>query len=157
MSSFEQFSFYRGLSDRYEIAHPTVHKTRKNRCPRDMRQDLHTAADDWFLGEFGVRYRSQSIFLISKVDIAATYSATPLHVARIVPLGGYRYCWSSQLNDLLEICLSNPDIDSFNSDLASAHYREDCLEEAHRLGHEVMLFCESYICIPVGSTVYAHE
>jgi len=153
MSSFEVLSFYRGLSARYDITCPTVHATRKDRRPRDMRIHLHDVADDWFLMEFGIRYRSQAVFVSSDLGVAGTYAATPNHVVRVIPLGPYRYCWSSQFSDLLEVGLHNPGIEEFKEDLASARYKEDCLEDAHRSGHEVMVFCESYICIPMNSIV----
>jgi hypothetical protein len=122
-----------------------------------MHLDLHNAADDWFLENFGVRYRSQSIFLSSNTNTAAAYAATPDHIARIIPLGPYRYCWSTQLSDLLELCMFRPDIDTLKRELRSAHYKEDSLEEAHRLGHEVMLFCESYVCLPINCIAQQHE
>ncbi|WP_460095236.1 hypothetical protein [Pseudomonas sp. S2_B03] len=157
MSSFETLGFYRGLSRHYEIAHPTVHATRKNRRPRDMNLDLHNAADDWFYETFGVRYRSQSIFLSSNITTAAAYAATPDHIAKIIPLGPYSYCWSSQLSDLLELCMSKPEIDTLRTELKNSNYKENGLDEAHRLGHEVMLFCESYICIPVNCITEKHD
>ena len=153
MSSFEVLSFYRGLSARYDIAHPSVHTTRKDRRPRDMRKHFHDVADDWFLAKFGVRYRSQAVFVSSNVDVASAYAATSNHIVRVIPLGPYRYCWSSQFSDLLEVCLHSPDIEEFKEDLVNARYKENCLEDAHRLGHEVMIFCESYICIPINNVV----
>lgn len=157
MSSFETFAFYRGLSEHYEIAHPTLHATRKNRCPRDMSVDLHNTADDWFYESFGVRYRSQSIFLSSNINVAAAYAATPNHIVRIIPVGTYRYCWSSQLSDLLQLCMCRPDIDTFKDDLKCSSYKEDGIEEAYHSGHEVMLFCESYVCIPTNCIAQLHQ
>ncbi|MGF6110391.1 hypothetical protein [Pseudomonas frederiksbergensis] len=157
MFSFETLSFYRGLSNRYEVAHPTVHATRMDRQPRDTRQNIHDVADNWFFERFGVRYRSQAVFVSSDTSVAAAYAASPDHIVRVIPLGAYKYCWSSQLSDLLEIGMHNPDIEDFKSDLVNAHYKEDCLDDAHRLGHEVMIFCESYVCIPVNSVVQVHK
>jgi hypothetical protein len=35
--------------------------------------------------------------------------------------------------------------------LSSLGYREDGLVAAHTVGHEVMLYCERYIAIPMGA------
>lgn len=157
MSSFEKLAFYRGLSKNYEISQPTVHATRKNRLPRDMQQYIHEAADNWFFESFGVRYRSQSIFLSSNINIVSAYAATPDHIARVIPLGPYRYCWSSQITDLLEICMHATDVNIFRDELANSRYKEEGLADAHRLGHEVMLFCDSYVCVPINCQINKHE
>jgi hypothetical protein len=144
MSSFEKLAFYRGLSKNYEISQPTVHATRKNRLPRDMQQHIHEAADNWF-------------FLSSNINIVSAYAATPDHIARVIPLGPYKYCWSSQITDLLEICMHATDVNIFRDELANSRYKEEGLADAHRLGHEVMLFCDSYVCVPINCQINKHE
>lgn len=155
--SFESLIFYRGLSSQYDTTYPSLHQTRKNRQPRDVASDVHNAADKWFFNRFGVRYRSEAIFVSSDKNIASAYASSPAHVARIIPLGPYSYCWSRALSDLLQVCMHNPSIPDLVTELDSANYIESDLEGAFRLGHEVMLFCDSYICIPVNSTIQQHH
>lgn len=157
MASFESLEFYRGLSSRYDIQHPSVHYTRKGRRPRDVAENLHQIADSWFSDRFGVRYRSDAIFVSSNLNVVAAYAYSPEHIARIIPLGAYSYCWSSRLTDLLEVCLRKPREDELIEELNDADYKETDLESAYRMGHEVMLSCDSYICIPMNVVVQRHD
>lgn len=157
MNSFESLTFYRGLSLNYDISAPSLHFTRKNRTPRDLPENIHETADAWFKKKFGVSYRSQSLLVTSSEHIAATYAATPNHIGRIIPLGNYCYCWSPIIQDMLELFLNQRPLSSIEEELESAHYKEEDLEAAFKSEHEVMLFCESYICIPINTTLQRHE
>ena len=154
MESFETLSFFRGVSTRYSAQHPTVHNTRRDRKPKDSPIEFHEFADEWFCSRFGVRYRSQAVFLTSMKRRAVAFAATPAHVMRIIPLSVYRYCWSPHAVDLLFAArrLRGSGRAAIEGHLESLQYREDSLSEAHAAGNEVMLFCESYIAIPVHLT-----
>lgn len=101
MASFETLNFFRGVSVRYNCQHPTIHETRRNRQPKDSPINFHNVADSWFFSRFGIRYRSQSLLVTSRLLTAGVYAATPAHVMRILPLSEYRYCWSPNVMDLL--------------------------------------------------------
>lgn len=150
MNSFETLTFFRGVSSRYDPQHPTIHRTRFDRRPRDTSIDFHRVADEWFRLRFGIPYRSQALLLTSRQFTAQTYAATPAHVMRILPLSDYRYCWSPKAVDLLFAAkkLEGASQGEIEEHLASLCYREDDLAEAHATGHEVMLHCERYIAIP---------
>lgn len=152
MESFETLVFLRGVSERFDPTHPTVHTVRKDRRPKDSSIVFHSIADDWFDNKFGVRYRTQAIFVTSRALTARTYAASDRHVMRILPLTAYRYCWSPEISDLLAVIggLKNKGRDEIEKVLSSLKYREDNLKEAHDSGHEVMLFCEQYITIPTA-------
>jgi hypothetical protein len=81
-----------------------------------------------------------------------TYASSPAHVMRVVPLSEYRYCWSPRTSDLIFAAakLESADANDIDIYLDGADYREDGLADAHISGHEVMLFCEVYVAIPVG-------
>lgn len=151
MESFETFTFFRGVSARYDPQQPTIHETRRNRRPKDTPIEFHNIADSWFLSHFGVAYRSQALLLTARQLTAQAYAATPEHVMRILPLSRYRYCWSPNVVDLLFTAkkLEGASSSEVEAHLRSLDYREDGLGEAHAAGHEVMLHCERYIAIPV--------
>lgn len=151
MDSFETLIFFRGVSIRYDPQYPTVHETRRNRRPKDSSIDFHNVADRWFHSYFGVPYRSQALLLTSRQFTAQAYAATPEHIMRILPLSDYRYCWSPNAVDLLFAAkkLEGAGPREIEDHLTSLGYREDGLAEAHAAGHEVMLYCERYITIPV--------
>lgn len=146
MKSFENLPFIRGVSRSSQ--HPFVESTPTNRKPRDIEITLHEAADLWFLRRFGVRFRSQSIFVTSLQVVASAYGPS---VFRILPLSEYRYCWSKKTSDLLSI-LKGANVVDVPSLLDAAQYVDTDLEGAHRAGHEVMLHCEKYVAIPHGNT-----
>lgn len=90
--------------------------------------------------------------MTSKQLSASTYAATEDHLMRVIPLSNYRYCWSPKVSDLIFAAtkLETASKDEIEAYLNSMQYREDELENAHRAGHEVMLFCDQYISIPIG-------
>ena len=71
---------------------------------------------------------------------------------RIVPLTGYRYCWSAKVADLLFKAkeLANAEQSSIAAFLEEAQYQESDLEGAYRAGHEIMLSCDLFVAIPVS-------
>jgi hypothetical protein len=88
----------------------------------------------------------------SRAFTAQTYAASAAHVVRVIPTTPYRFCWSPKISDLLfaakEMADAAPDV--VMKRLADADYQESDLEAAHAAGHEVMLFCDEYVAIPVG-------
>jgi hypothetical protein len=153
MQTFETLEFYRGLVAKVNGANvPCVYQVNKNRQPRNTPIEKHAAADDWFLGRFGTRYRSGSIFVTSDHFVAQQYAGESARVVRVVLLTVYKYCWSPKIRDLfLQLsAVSVPDIPAFLDD---AHYIEANLGDAHTSGNEVMLWCERYVGIPFDAVV----
>lgn len=151
MSTFEVLPFYRGVSQKYPSDRPSLLTPRHDRRPKNSSIAFHEIADRWFERRFGVRYRSQGVFITSGLLSATTYAASPAHVMRVVPLSDYRFCWSPRVSDLLFGAnkFDKSSTDEIEVYLDSADYRDHGLQEAHDAGHEVMLHCERYIAIPV--------
>lgn len=151
MSTFESLSFYRGVSAKYPTDRPSLLTPRRDRRPKNTSKDFHDVADGWFKSRFGIAYRSCGLFLTSKLLSATTYAATPDHVMRVIPLSRYRYCWSPTVTDLLFVAnrMATSSAETIELYLNSVGYREDSLEDAFKAGHEVILYCEQYIAIPV--------
>jgi len=151
MNTFETLPFYRGFSNKYKTDEPSLIAPRRDRRPKNSSAHFHHVADEWFKNRFGIQYRSQGVFLTSRLISASTYAATPAHVMRVVPIGIYAYCWSPKVSDLLFAAtdLASSSRDVIESYLDSAQYRDTALQDAHASGHEVMLHCERYITIPI--------
>lgn len=152
MSTFEVLSFFRGTSGDCPAAHPYISHVRRDRRPKNSPMHFHHVADAWFLKRFGVKHRSSSVFLTSRIVTANTYAASPDHVIRVIPTSDYRYCWSPKVSDLI---FSAEKMKSASQAEIEAHLDSlDCtdsdLNEAYRTGHEVMLNCAQFIGIPVG-------
>lgn len=148
--SFETLEFFRGMSKPLTNGNnPVIISTNKNRQPKDMPIHLHNQADKWFETEFGIRYRSQALFVTSSKFIATQYAKDKdsQYVFRIIPLGSYKFCWSSNHADLLAYLQVEKNM-SITEFLNKANYSESALKAAHDSGHELMLFCEKYIAIP---------
>jgi hypothetical protein len=109
----------------------------------------HISADAWFESQFGVKYRSQALFVTGSWAAARLYAASDKHVVRIIPILPYRFCWSRSLRDLLEFFVSGAVSGNIGDFLTQNNYSESDLEGAHASGHEVMLHCLNYIAIPV--------
>lgn len=152
METFETLPFFRGVSSRYPTDRASIQVPRGDRRPRHSGKSFHEAADKWFEVRFGVRYRSYGVFLTSRILSATTYGATPNHVMRVIPLSSYRFCWSPKVSDLLFAAnqLDKAGREEIDAYLDLAEYRESGLQEASATGHEVMLYCERYIAIPVS-------
>lgn len=151
MNSFETLSFYRGMSSKHRTDQLSLIVPRRDRRPKDSSLHFHGIADEWFKVRFNVPYRSQGVFLTSRLMTASAHAATADHVMRVIPVGAYKYCWSPEVEDLLFAAkrfATSPrnEIDAY---LENSQYREVDIHDAQRSGHEVMLFCERYVAIPV--------
>jgi hypothetical protein len=128
---------------------------RKDRKPRNTPLPIHTRSDDWFYSRFGTRYRSQALFVTSRLSTASCYAtyetinASPaVAVVRVIPLGPYTFCWSPKVNDLVSIVTDASAVDRVEDYLDAATYQEADLKGAFDSGNEVMLACEEYVTIP---------
>lgn len=72
---------------------------RKNRKPTDTPENIHNLLDDAFQKKFGIRLRSNSIFLSSDADVAESYGN--LYV--IFPIGKYEMYYNPDISDLYNI------------------------------------------------------
>lgn len=125
-----------------------VHVTRKDRHPRDLSPEIHASANEWLMKNFGVFYRSQSVFVTSDLNVAVAYADSSAQVARVVPIDNYSFCWSKQLRNMMELFIGGVVIGRVHQELDAAGYTKSDLSSAHSSGHEVILFCDSYLSIP---------
>lgn len=74
-------------------------KVRKNRRPKDSPIELHEIFDRFFKNNFGVKARSEGMFVSRSSYLAEDYG-TPYWV---FPIGNkYKFIWSDQVEDLYE-------------------------------------------------------
>lgn len=145
--NFETLTALRGLSAEKKLNSPFIGEMPHNRQPKDLPIDLHNRADQWFYEKFGVRYRSQAIFITGSEFVARSHAYSDQHIVRIIPLSGYRFCWSPLVKDLFSFGNSSNGA-TIEEYLASGDYRQDGLEEALSSGNEIMLQCDQFIAIP---------
>ncbi|MFN7156246.1 MAG: hypothetical protein ACK4OE_21455 [Acidovorax sp.] len=149
MYSFENLVFFRGTSVKVDPSSCTIQRVRKDRKPRDTPLHLHNAADEWFLSNFGVRFRSQAILLSSSQQTATAYASSPANVHRIIPIDKYQFCWSPKVTDMLQLIDATTTPEKLRTALSASAYQTDDLKSAYESKNEVMLFCENYVAIPI--------
>lgn len=150
MCSFEVLPFYRGISRVISSPHPYLSRPRTNRLPKNSPINFHSVADEWFFSRFGVRYRSNSVFLTSNLITANSYTPDTNNVVRVIPISKYRFCWSPKVSDLYWVAtrLGSASSTHIQAELSSLGYIESDLCGAFLTGHELMLNCDQYIAIP---------
>lgn len=67
-----------------------------NRRPKDTPGAVHEYIDEYFVKKFDANFRSHAIFASGNSASAMAYGK--LHI--VVPVNGYRYCWSKRVEDL---------------------------------------------------------
>jgi hypothetical protein len=78
---------------------PAAHfhaRTRKNRTPVDMSENIHMLLDNMLLHQQGDKFRSEAIFCCVSAEIASSYGD---EVFIVLPRGKFRYCWSPIIED----------------------------------------------------------
>jgi hypothetical protein len=116
----------------------------KGRSPKDLDRMIHEAADDWFLENTGINYRSDALFATGDANIAADHGV----VYAIFPMGDFKFCWSPKISDLYqtaegELPNSWEDeielLDAVYDLLGKANYQTTDIKRAINSQHEVMI------------------
>jgi len=140
---------------------------------------LHYIADDWFYDKFGRRARTESLFCTGAKSQATYYG----EVHAIFPVGRYKIIWSPLVKDLYLLAeqafteasklvkrkYGAEDLASYQNkvmtragellihNLNNASYRGGELIPALRSHHEVMVSCDEYYAIEVGTEFWRTE
>jgi hypothetical protein len=67
----------------------------KDREPRDSPKWLHESMSKKMVADFGIPFRSQSVFAIRSIDMASNFG----EIYMVYPIGRYDYAWSAVVND----------------------------------------------------------
>jgi len=123
-------------------------KVRQNRRPVDTPEDIHHLIDNWFLRNFGIRARSNSIFGTFSYRVASDYGI-PYY---IIPIGKYVTLASSNIHDIfgdiIDTLISFEDEDDEEyiiKELDSAEYKINKRLQNNKT--EYMISCKEYYMI----------
>lgn len=84
-----------------------ISSTVANRLPATTKIDDHKIADQWFLENFGIRYRSDHVaFVTSDVSSADFYGRKFI----FIPIGNFTFCWSPKVDDMFNLMPYTQDI-----------------------------------------------
>lgn len=154
--------------------------TLKNRKPKDTNTQVSDMLDDSFKSELGYRLRSSGNFTSRSLDVAGTYGIPRL----FIPIGNYKYFWSSEIEDLftyLDECgwyhdfinsdqsykqsNSRLDYDEYVDDITYevegnindivSQYTDDKVKSSNY--HEIIFICDEYFIIDIKYTRFIEE
>lgn len=148
--------------------HPVFLKkdVRTDRHPKDTPEGISKLMDNWFKKKFGIKFRSESMFVTSRAWTAAAYGL----VYMVFPIGDYDYVWSKKYSDLTEDAFTavtqkakdNPEelkyLNVTHSNLKQKHldevmedgdykFNKGLVEALTQSKSEVMIKCKSYYAL----------
>ena len=119
-------------------------KNPKNREPVDTDHNVSSTADKWFEKKFGIKYRSNSLFVTGNLGTAEEYGET----VAIFPIGEFSFCWSPKVSDFTYSLIKGSELtDGFDEleevtrHMDLADYTSTNLIAAIDSGNEIMIHC----------------
>lgn len=143
---------YRGIDEKRTQKHFTRQPVRKNRRPMDTPQEMHQAADNWFVEHYGYPFRRAGLFTTGNINQAVDYGRAYM----VFPIGDFQYVWSPGHYELLFTKLLSAywrALDSWNMTkmseqdaqkitnkiLDAGNYQSSDLQAGIRSGNEVLI------------------
>lgn len=143
---------------------------RSDRKPKHTPSIISDKVDDYFEQQFGIRFRSNSIFCTANISTASVYGK----VYAVYPVGEFKYLWSDKVEDLfleLESILNRHELriaklrdpewvdqhsqeieeklKNFKVAIAKLDYKNNELKRALHSGNEIMITGNTYHAINI--------
>jgi hypothetical protein len=145
------YTMFRGVTSTFRTDINII-KCPVNRRSRDTDSTIHHAADDFFFEKFGVRYRSNALFVTGDLDEAGNYGSMMDGKEYIIfPRGAFKFCWSPKVQDFYAASEgSSPRYDGDDEEeltqllfhwLETLEYKNTDLPSAINSRNEIMLHC----------------
>jgi len=122
------------------------------RRPRDTPVELHSLTNNWFEKQFGLRFRSRTLFCSGNKEMAREYCDENHGLISIRPVGEFKLCYSPNCADLyrhFQRVGSHPwKQDEVWAQLESLDYQileNDSWDFAAASGCEIMIYSEQFI------------
>jgi hypothetical protein len=90
---FDFETLKRGMKNKPKLF---IGNVRLDRKPTDTPLPIHEFMDNWFYKKFGVKFRSNAMFVTKSRGSAQIYG----DVYIVFPIGEFKYCYSSTIDDL---------------------------------------------------------
>lgn len=117
---------------------------RGDRKPKNMLPELHSKIDDWFQTKFGIKARSETVFVTGDFNDARSYGKA----YAVFPIGEFDFVWSPEVGDLF-IVLHNETPSEVPDRLADLKYQTTDLKAAIDSYYEIMVRCKEYYAVPI--------
>lgn len=133
-----------------------IKEPRAERRPFNTHPEQQDIIDNYFLNNFGHKFRSDKVLFTTGHFTTASEYGTPFV---IFPIGDYKYCWSQIVEDLyftiptLDVDddapanLSSEQVDKLITSLYNAKYQNNNMKAAITSTHEIMIHCQRYIAV----------
>jgi len=119
---------------------------RADRKPKNMAPEIHTKIDDWFQTKFGIKARSETVFVTGDFADARSYGK----VYAILPIGEFDFVWSPNVGDLFLMFHNEKEADVPDR-LEELKYQTTDLKAAIDSYYEIMVRCKQYYAVPMYS------
>lgn len=134
---------YRGTS--YTFDNEIVYiGSPQDRTPVSMPKDVQKKIDDCFEERFSIRFRQNSLFATSNLEVARGYAGAYGEIRILRPLAPFCYCWSPQSKDLYFEYMESLHTESIEDMIARLNFEIDDIASAIYLEHEIMLVGEKF-------------
>jgi hypothetical protein len=161
---------YRGQSDWLTKVTDKLFQsaTLKNRQPKDTLIKDHAIIDQWFLDQFGIRFRSNHIMFATGARSVGFYG----NPYSVIPISNFQFCWSPTITDTIDLIpkayeYEIPDANKLDRSykyevkkemieelLERGGYSVTDLNAAINSGNEVMIHCKEYYLLDVTDDEY---
>ena len=139
---------YKGMNDSYDFK---IRTTRKNRTPLNMPLKLHNYIDNLFKKKFGVKLRSETLFVTNDAGWASDYGIVNI----VIPIGKFDYYWNPEVNDLYEylpfsINKLSKNIEKYKEEIqktVDGYKKNKDFKKMMDFDGEIMLKCKYYYAI----------
>ncbi len=157
---------YRGMNGEAVGSYPFLkNEVYHDRKPRDMPIEYHKALDSYLYKKFGIKFRSNAIFVTGELGRAQSYGT----VHMIFPIGEFKFIWEENIGDIWEDMVfskhfldvypkyvppsgSEDPVDIFSHMLKIEDYYKDTdLETAILSGNEIMINCKNYYAVSMAT------
>lgn len=156
---------FRGISNKLSGVTACMYKGETNaaRNPLDTFKKDHDIANQWFLENFGIAYRSDHVMFCSGNKVSAgTYG----RLYRVIPIGEFTFCWADQIKDMADYMPKTNvmKLDDQRDDLRKqmiykalddGDYSDKELMSAITIGNEIMIRCGEYYAIDCNQDFYS--
>lgn len=148
-----EYRMYRGIKSNEDFMKKKIRSNRKSSSTPSRVQE---AIDDYFEEQFGIRYRSNSMFASGSSTTVHNYGNPYI----VFPIGKYQILWSKQIEDLFMDLPRDLRLETNVEDLSeeqlkekiynffnNSNYQEGNLKSAIKSENEIMITGKGYYAI----------
>lgn len=121
---------YRGINKESFLEPMSIIKHRDDRLPTNSTKVAHDLLDDYSLEKFGIKMRSNSLFVSGNYYMATDYAYNTKNVYIVFPINHFSFIWSEKVDDFYASAINMPDAqtNNINTYIPTEEYRKEAYE-----------------------------